>query len=68
MPGVYKMIEIVGTSPVSFAEATKEAVRRASKTLRHLGWFQVTEERGLIKDGEVSEFQVTLKVGLKLEE
>lgn len=68
MPGVYKMTEIVGTSPNSFADATKEGVRRASKTLRNLHWFQVVEERGLIKDGEVAEFQVTLKVGFKLED
>jgi flavin-binding protein dodecin len=62
------MTEIVGTSPVSFAEAVKEAVKRASKTLRNLGWFQVVEERGLIKDGQVAEFQVTIKVGFKLED
>lgn len=64
----YKMTEIVGTSPTSFAEATKEAVRRAAKTLRNLNWFQVVEERGLIKDGDVAEFQVTIKVGFKLED
>ena len=62
------MTEIVGTSPTSFAEATKEAVRRAAKTLRNLNWFQVVEERGLIKDGDVAEFQVTIKVGFKLED
>jgi flavin-binding protein dodecin len=66
--GVYKMTEIVGTSPVSFAEATKEGVKRASKSLRNLNWFQVVEERGLIKDGQVAEFQVTMKIGFKLED
>ncbi len=64
----YKMTEIVGTSPTSFAEATKEAVKRASKNLRNLSWFQVVEERGLIKNGEVAEFQVTIKIGFKLED
>lgn len=64
----YKMTEIVGTSPNSFAEATREAVKRAAKTLRNLGWFEVVEERGLIKDGEVAEFQVTIKIGFKLED
>lgn len=64
----YKMTEIVGTSPTSFAEATKEAVRRASKTLRNLNWFEVVDERGLIRDGEVAEFQVTIKIGFKLED
>ncbi len=68
MSGTYKMTEIVGTSPNSFADATKEAVKRAAKTIRHLGWFEVVEERGLIKDGEVAEFQVTLKIGFKLED
>jgi len=68
MSGVYKMVEIVGTSPVSFAEATKEAVKRAGKTIRNMGWFEVIEERGAIKDGAVSEFQVKLKVGFKLED
>jgi flavin-binding protein dodecin len=65
---VYKTTEIVGTSSVSFAEAVKEAVKRAGKTIRHMGWFQVVEERGLIKDGAVAEFQVTVKIGFKLED
>ena len=65
---VYKMTEIVGTSPTSFAEATKEGVKRAAKTLRNCNWFQVVEERGLIKDGQVAEFQVTIKIGFKLED
>jgi hypothetical protein len=65
--GIYKKIEIVGTSPVSFAEATKSAVEEAAKTVRHLSWFEVVEQRGAIKDGRVSEFQVTLRVGFKIE-
>lgn len=68
MSGTYKITEIVGTSPNSFADAVKEGVKRAGKSLRNLGWFQVIEERGLIKDGEVAEFQVTIKVGFKLED
>jgi len=64
----YKITEIVGTSPNSFADAVKEGVKRASKTLRNLNWFEVVEERGLIKDGLVAEFQVTIKVGFKLED
>jgi dodecin len=62
----YKLIELVGVSTDSYAEATKNAVKRASQTLRGLGWFQVTELRGLIQDGEISEYQVTLKVGFRL--
>jgi len=68
MSGTYKLTEIVGTSTVSFAEAVKDGVKRASKTLRNLSWFQVVEERGLIKDGQVAEFQVTIKIGFKLED
>jgi flavin-binding protein dodecin len=62
----YKMIELVGVSKESFAEATKNAIDRASETLKGLGWFQVTELRGLVQDGEVSEYQVSLKVGFRL--
>lgn len=68
MSTVYKMTEIVGTSPKSFDDAVQEAVKRASKTLRNLGWFEVVEERGLIKEGQVAEFQVKIKVGFKLED
>ena len=67
MSVTYKVIELVGTSPVSFAEAVKAAVAEASKTVRNMGWFQVVEERGRISDGQVVEFQVTIKVGFKLE-
>jgi dodecin len=62
----YKLIELVGVSNESYADATKNAVDRASETLRGLGWFQVTELRGLIQDGKISEYQVTLKVGFRL--
>ena len=67
MPGTYKKIEVVGTSAVSFAEAVKSAVQHASKSVRHMEWFEVLETRGRIKDGEVAEFQVTLRIGFKLE-
>ena len=68
MSGTYKLTEIVGTSTVSFAEAVKEGVKRASKNLRNLSWFEVVEERGMIKDGQVAEFQVTIKIGFKLDD
>jgi flavin-binding protein dodecin len=62
----YKLIELVGTSTESYADATKNAVQRAGESLRGLGWFQVTELRGLIEDGRISEYQVTLKLGFRL--
>jgi len=67
MPGIYKITELVGTSPKSYAEATKAAVAEAAKTLRHMDWFEVVEERGKIVDGAVTEFQVTIKIGFRLE-
>jgi flavin-binding protein dodecin len=67
MPGTYKKIVIVGTSPVSFAEAVKAAVKDASQTVHHMDWFEVDEMRGRLEDGQVAEFQVTLRIGFKLE-
>jgi flavin-binding protein dodecin len=67
MPGTYKKIEIVGTSPTSFAEAVKSAIKDASQTVRHMDWFEVVEMRGRLRDGEVAEFQVTVRIGFKLE-
>jgi hypothetical protein len=67
MPGTYKITELVGTSPTSYAEATKAAVAEAARTLRHMAWFEVVDERGKIVDGAVTEFQVTLKIGFRIE-
>jgi flavin-binding protein dodecin len=67
MPGTFKVVRVVGTSPVSFAEAVKSAVADASATLRHMAWFEVVEQRGRIDGGEVKEFQVTVNVGFKIE-
>lgn len=62
----YKIIELVGVSDMSYDDAAKRAIQRASKTLKGLGWFKVTELRGLIRDGDVAEYQVTLQVGFRL--
>ncbi len=67
MPGTYKKIEIVGTSPVGFSEAVQSALAEASSTVRHMDWFEVIEQRGHIKDDKVAEYQVVLKVGFKIE-
>jgi flavin-binding protein dodecin len=67
MAETYKITELVGTSPTSFAEAVRVAVNEAAKPLRNMGWFEVVEQRGRIADGKVAEFQVTLKIGFKLE-
>ena len=67
MPGTYKKIEVVGTSPVSFAEAVKSAVKDAATTVRRMDWFEVVEMRGRIVNGDIGEFQVTLRIGFKLD-
>jgi flavin-binding protein dodecin len=65
---VYKMTEIVGASPEGFDAATKLAVERACKTIRNVGWFEVKEQRGLVKDGKVSEFQVRVEIGFRMDD
>ncbi len=65
---VYKLVEIVGTSGESFAKAADTAVRKASKSLHNLDWFEVTEMRGRVENGAVAEYQVKLKVGFRLDE
>jgi flavin-binding protein dodecin len=65
---VYRVTEIVGSSPESIDQAVRNAIARAKQTLRHLDWFEVTEIRGHIEDDEIGHFQVTLKVGFRLED
>jgi flavin-binding protein dodecin len=67
MERTFKKIEIVGISEKSFADATQNAVAKAAKTLRNLDWFEVVDMRGLIGKGKVKEFQVTVKIGFRLE-
>ncbi len=64
----YVLNEIVGTSTDSVHEAIKNGIARASATLRNLDWFEVVEVRGDIMDGQVGHYQVTMKVGFRLEE
>ena len=65
---VYAISEIVGTSKESIEDAVRNALARARKTLRHLDWFEIISTRGhLNEDGDVDHFQVTLKVGFRLE-
>ena len=64
---VYKIIELAGSSTESIEGAIENAVGRASQTLNHLRWFEVTETRGQIEDGKVAHYQVVLRVGFSLE-
>ena len=63
----YKVTEVVGTSSDSVAQAIRNGVQKSSETLRNLDWFEVTEIRGHIEDGEVGHFQVGLKIGFRLD-
>jgi flavin-binding protein dodecin len=65
---VYKLLELVGTSPVSVTDAIQNAVTRASATVRNIRWFEVVQVRGDVTSGKVGHYQVTLKVGFTLEE
>lgn len=62
----YKLVELVGVSEVSVAEAIRSAVDRAGQTLKGLDWFEVQQIRGTIQDGHVGAFQVTVKVGFRV--
>ncbi|MGH3735491.1 MAG: dodecin [Micromonosporaceae bacterium] len=68
MDHVYRVSEIVGSSTESTDAAIRNAIARAKQTLRHLDWFEVTETRGHIENGEIAHFQVTLKVGFRLDD
>jgi flavin-binding protein dodecin len=65
---VYRVTEVVGTSPDSIDQAIRNGVERASRTLRHVDWFEMTQVRGQVKDGTVEHFQVALKLGFRLED
>jgi flavin-binding protein dodecin len=64
---VYKLVELVGSSASSSDDAIRNAIETAAKTLRRIDWFEVIETRGHVADGKVAHFQVTLKVGFRLE-
>ncbi|MCL8025815.1 dodecin [Nocardioides bruguierae] len=64
----YRVTEIVGTSPDGIDQAVRNGISRASKTLRHIDWFEMTQVRGHVRDGEIEHFQVGLKVGFRLED
>ncbi len=64
----YSVSEIVGTSDQDVNNAIRNGVKRAAQTIRHLDWFEVVEVRGAITEGEVTHYQVTMKVGFRLED
>jgi dodecin len=64
---VYKITEVVGSSPEGIDPAIRNAIARAAETTRHLDWFEVTEIRGYVSEGTVAHYQVGLKIGFRLE-
>ncbi len=65
---VYRKTELVGSSTTSISDAIETAIARAAKTLRHLEWFEVTDIRGHVQAGKVAHYQVSLKVGFRVDE
>lgn len=65
---VYKQIELTGSSTQSSDDAVSVALARADKTLHNIDWFQVIETRGHVESGKVAHWQVTLKVGIRLDD
>lgn len=64
----YRITELVGTSPDSIEQAIRSGIARASQTLRHVDWFEVTEIRGYVRDGQLDHYQVGMKLGFRLED
>lgn len=64
---VYKLVEVVGSSTVSTDDAIRNAIAAAAKTIRHIDWFEVIETRGHVADGKIAHFQVTVKLGFRLD-
>jgi dodecin len=65
---VYGISEIVGSSPTSVDDAIRTAIGKAARTVRNIEWFQTQEIRGHVVDGDVAHFQVTLKLGFRIED
>lgn len=65
---VYKQVELTGSSKTSIEDAVQNAIAKASKTLRNVHWFQVVETRGYIETAKVDYWQVTIKLGFRLED
>ena len=65
---VYKSIELTGSSTEGVTQAIDRAIAKASATVREIDWFEVTEIRGHVEDGAVAHYQVTLKLGFRLED
>ena len=64
---VFKKVELVGTSSQSFSSAVANAIAKASESIRNMSWFEVVESRGSIQDGSIAQYQVTVRIGFRVE-
>ncbi len=64
----YKYIEVVGTSREGTDQAVRSAIKKASQTIKHMDWFFIHDTRGLVENGDVTSWQVTIKIGFKIED
>jgi flavin-binding protein dodecin len=67
MDPTFKKIEVVGTSTKSFSEAVNNAIVKAAETVHGISWFEVVEQRGSVADGKVHQYQVTLRIGFRVD-
>jgi dodecin len=65
---IYKQIHLTGSSTVGIEDAVQKAISRAAQTIRNMRWFEVTETRGTIDGGNITHWQVTIKIGFTLDE
>jgi hypothetical protein len=65
---IYKLIELTGSSTTGSDDAIRNAISKASETVKHMDWFEVLETRGAIKEGGVQYWQVTIKIGFRIED
>jgi flavin-binding protein dodecin len=64
----YGLTEVVGTSPEGVDQAIRNGIERATRTVRHVDWFEVTQIRGYVRDNGVDHFQVSMKIGFRMED
>ena len=65
---VYKVVELVGTSETGIEDAVQTAIARASRTLKHIRWFEIVSTRGHVEDSRIAHYQVTIRVGFTIED
>ena len=64
----YKIIDVVGVSDDSVHQAIRNALKKASQTIRNIDWLKVTKIRGAVKNNSEPIFQVTIELGFRLED